>query len=78
MAVKAKLEQVLASDTTYREPVGLAAGVCRVDIRGGIQHQIVGAVARVYRRGPIEAVSLRVARATAHVAGKNEVYRTRS
>lgn len=78
MAVKAKLEQALASDTAYGEPVVLIVVVCRVDIRG-TQVQTVGVVARDYRRGPIAAVgALIVARATVHVAGKGEVYWIRS
>ena len=41
---KAKLEQALASDTTYREPVLLVAAVSTADNRG-IQIQTVGVAA---------------------------------
>ena len=41
MAIKAKLEQALASDTAYGEPEELTTVVCGVDIRGS-QVQIVG------------------------------------
>ena len=74
------MTQALASDTTDGESGVLIAdaGVCRVDNRGP-QVQIVGFVARVYRRGPITAVrALIVARATVHEAGKGEIYWARS
>ena len=77
MAVKAKLEQALASNTTYKDAAVFAGVVVKSDIRD-VQIHRVGAPFRDYRRGPIFAVrALIVVRATNHAAGKGEIHRAR-
>ena len=67
----------LVGDTTHREPESLIVAACRIDTRG-IQVHTVGVATQVDRSGPIVAVgTLIVVPATAHVAGKSEIYRTR-